>query len=359
VSKPIDVREIVRKYQLDKYPNVVGYSNVLQKKIRGGRVTDIDSIRIYVTEKIPEEKLARDEVIPKVVDGIPTDVVAIGRLRKKQYKGRYRPSPTGVSTSRADERASGTIGWWLVDEDGYLYLLSNNHVWAKENLGVRGDKIVQPGVLDGGDPEKDVIAELYDFIPIDFSGATENYVDVAIATPIDMSQLYVSIMEIGGVAGKRDANLNEDVCKVGRSTGKTCGTVTDTSATVIVDYDTGSARFTDVFLVQSSSKIVEAGDSGSPVVSSDGKFLGLLFAGNDNGTLFVGCKSSRIEQSLQAKLGKKIWILIANAYPPFRVEQIIQTVYPPIYQTMALSIIIAMIPFIMLPIVESIESIER
>jgi len=353
----VDVREIVKKHGLDKYPNVIGYSNILQRKIKGGRVTDIDAIRIYVTEKIPEEKLRKDEIIPKVVDGIPTDIIPIGRLRKKQYKGRYRPSPTGVSTSRADERASGTIGWWLVDEDGYLYLMSNNHVWAKENQGTKGDKIVQPGILDGGDPSQDVIAELYDFIPIDFTA--ENYVDLAIATPVDMSQLYTSIMEIGGVTGKRDPNLNDDVCKVGRSTGKTCGTVIDSSATVTVDYDTGSAKFTDVFLVQSNTKIVEAGDSGSPVVSSDGKFLGLLFAGNDNGTLFVGCKSSRIEQLLQAKLRKKIWILIANAYPPFRVEQIIQTVYPPIYQTMAMSIIIAMIPFIILPIVESIESVER
>ena len=323
----VNVRKLVKKHGLDKYPNVVGYSNKLRNKIKGGRELPIPSIRIYVTKKLPESALRKDEVIPKEVEGIATDVIEVGRLKKvAAYTEKYRPAPCGVSTSRLDEEAAGTIGWWVVDEDGNLYLISNNHVWAKENQGSQGDKIVQPSILDGG-TENDVVAELYDFIALDFAG-NPNYVDLAVATPLDMTQLYTSIMELGGVTGKRDPQLNEAAIKVGRTTGKTQGEVIDDSATVDVDYDTGTASFEDVFLVKSSEVIVKNGDSGSPVLSSDNKFLGLLFAGNEEGTLIVACKQSNIESQLQSKLGKKVWVLIANAYPPFREKVIIQKIMP-------------------------------
>jgi len=318
---------------------VVGFSNTLQKKIVKGKETDRLCIRIYVRKKLPESMLRKDEIIPKELEGVCTDVVEVGTLKALAvYTQRYRPTPCGVSTSRADERAAGTIGWWVVDEDGNVYMISNNHVWAKENDGKPGDKLVQPGVLDGGDPEKDVIAELYDFVPILFSSTLANYVDVAVARPIDISQTYMSIMEIGGVTGKRDPSQAEQVCKVGRSTGKTCGSVSDISATVTVEYSKGQAIFEDVFFVTSDNTSVLPGDSGSPVVGSDGKFLGLLFAGNDSGTLLVACKQSRIEQALQQKLGKKVWILVANSWPPFRVETVVQVVYPTTLQNMAMSL---------------------
>lgn len=333
----VDVKKLVEKHGVMKLPNVIGYSNVLQWKIKGGRVLPIKSIRIYVTRKLPREKLRKDELIPEDLDGIPTDVVEIGRLRAVAvYAQRYRPAPCGVSTSRLDESAAGTIGWWLVDEDGQIYLISNNHVWAKENQGQQGDQIVQPGVLDGG-TEDDVIAELYDFVPLDFTSTGVNYVDVAVATPVDMSKLYTSIMELGGVTGKRGPSQGEQVCKVGRTTGRTCGEVVDASATVQVDYASGTATFEDVFLVQ-GTELVNGGDSGSPVLSSDNKFLGLLFAGNDDGSLFVACKQSRIESALQNRLGKKIWVLVANSWPPFQKEIEVQKVYPSSLEVMAMSL---------------------
>jgi len=355
----VDVKELVRKYRLDKYPNVVGFSNKLRNKIKGGKELPKPSIRIYVTRKLPESVLRKDEVIPKEVEGVATDVVEIGKLKKVvAYTERYRPAPCGVSTSRLDENAAGTIGWWVIDEDGNLYLISNNHVWAKENQGQQGDEIVQPGVLDGG-TEDDVIAELHDFIPLDFSETGVNHVDVAIATPLDMSQLYVSIMELGGVTGKRDPQLNEVAVKVGRSTGRTQGEVIDDSATVSVDYDTGTANFEDVFLVKSSEVIVQNGDSGSPVLSSDGKFLGLLFAGNEEGTLIVACKQSYIESELQSKLGKKAWVLVANAYPPYQKEIIIEKVYPSVIEMQIVPLYVSLMLLVTFSVFDILTYIKK
>jgi len=143
-------------------------------------------------------------------------------------------------------------------------------------------------------------------------------------------------MEIGGITGKADPSLDVIAKKVGRSTGYSEGTIIDVNATLNVEYDSGTALFQDVFIVEGEN-IVQAGDSGSPVLDEQGKFLGLLFAGNDEGTVFIACKAYNIELSFQSKLGKKIWILLANAWPPFQREIQIQKVYPTYLETMAMS----------------------
>ena len=347
------IKEIIKDHgkELLKRKNVVGYSNTPQKRIRRGKEVDEIVLRVYVTKKEPIEKLSKDDIIPKEIDGVKTDVVEIGKIRRLGFQDRYRPSPCGVSTSRADEESAGTIGWIMVDEDGNVYLLSLNHVWAKENQGAQGDPIIQPGLLDGGDPNEDVIAHLYAFVPIDFSG-NPNKSEPAIAEPI-VEECSSSIINLGGVLGKRDPQQGETVTKVGRSTGITQGDVTDASATLNVEYSTGSALFEDVFIVQSSEVICLAGDSGSPILSSNREFLGLLFAGNEEGTLFIGCKQSNIENDLSSLLGKKIRILISMNNPPstqvIEKERIIEKiVYPvsfemiyPMMQTIMLVMLIS------------------
>jgi hypothetical protein len=344
------VLRAVKVYNIMSYPNVVGFSNQLMPRIRRGKVVPEEKcVRIYVSKKVPESKLKPSEVIPKALrleDGkeVCTDVVEIGVLRKAQQldpKQRYRPSPTGVSTGRADEVSAGTIGWYVVAEDGDVLAISNNHVWAKENLGRAGDPLLQPGRLDGGDPSKDAVFTLADFIPIDFTGA-QNTVDVAVATPVSYADVYMSILNIGGVTGKRIPEVSERVRKMGRTTGITEGTVVDTSATVKVLYDRGEALLTDVALVEDN---IKAGDSGSPVLTSKGEFAGLLFAGSD--TVYVFCKYNNIEAQLAQRLGKKVFTLVANSYPPFFREatvQVVQADYKPLLSVLLIA------PFMWLPI---------
>ncbi|MEM2287903.1 MAG: hypothetical protein QW503_02325 [Sulfolobales archaeon] len=327
------------------YPNVIGYSNTLQKRIRKGRVVDEDVVRVYVTRKVRKEDLKPSEVIPSevIVEGVKlkTDVVEIGRVRKLSYMEKYRPAPCGVSTSRVDENTAGTIGWWVFTEDGYVYMVSNNHVWAKENQGKRGDPLIQPGRYDGGDPERDVIGYLYDFVPINWAGV--NRVDVAVAEPVDYGDVYMSIMEMGGVTGKVVELGYIDVVKVGRTTGVTRGSVFDTSATIMVEYDTAITTFTDVFLAKNKD-IAKPGDSGSPVLDTNKRLVGLVFAGGEvNGeTFLVGCKVGNIESELSLRLGKRVYALVSNSYPPFRVETKFQVVHSPILWTLPMSAMIAL-----------------
>lgn len=352
-------KELVQKKgrELYKYPNVVGFSLTPKPRIKRGQVVEKELVlRVYVEKKVPPEQLKPSEVIPREIEleegfKVKTDVVQVGRFRKLDvFTQKYRPVPCGVSTSRADEAGAGTIGWFVFDQDGNIYLISNNHVWAKTNNGSPGDPLVQPAVYDNGDPEKDVFAELYDFIPIDFYGT--NYVDLALAKPLDYSSVFASIIEHGGVGGKRDPALNETVKKVGRTTGVTEGVVKDDSAVVLVDYDGEPVEFADVFIVEGESK---AGDSGSPVIiKATNEFAGLLFAGSS--TDFVACKQSQIELALYNKTGKRFYILAINSPAPFQKEVIIETkyVYPPITEMMNM-----MMPIIGLSLITAVINVLK
>jgi hypothetical protein len=109
-----------------------------------------------------------------------------------------------------------------------------------------------------------------------------------------------------------------------------------------VQYDRGEALFTDVALVEDN---IKAGDSGSPVLTSDSKFAGLLFAGSD--TDYVFCKYSNIEQALSQKLGRKVFALVANSYPPFFREVTVQVVQADYRQLLSVLLIA---PYLLMPI---------
>jgi hypothetical protein len=336
------IHRLAERAQILKYPNVVGYSNTLKPKIKAGKVIPEEQcIRVYVTKKVPREQLKPSEVIPEEIDGICTDVVEVGRIKAHQVldpRGRFRPAPAGVSTSRVDEIAAGTVGWYFIVEDGMLLVASNNHVWAKENAGKRGDPLAQPGLYDGGDPNKDALYTLYDFVPIGFSPTALNTVDVAVALPSDYTMIYMNILNTGGITGKKIPSEGERVRKFGRTTLLTEGVVIDSSATLQVEYDSGVAMFTDIVVIQ-GVLTSQAGDSGSPVFTRQQEFVGLLFGGSEDGKTSIICKYTNIEEQLSQKLGKKVFTLVAPATPPFFRETAIQVVQKDTSKQKALSLL--------------------
>jgi len=313
-----------------RYPNVVGYSNTPKRKIVKGVETDEWAIRIYVSKKLPESMLKPDEIIPKMIGNMKTDVVEIGRFRAvEMQRTKLRPSPCGVSIGRSDVRVAGTLGWYVVDSNLNIYMMSNYHVLGSPTEGEI--YVVQPSLLDGGTSE-DVIGRVYYGLPIKFGASEENKVDVAIAEILDMRDVYMSILEIGGVTEVGSPVVNEVVQKMSRTTGYNVGKVIDDSAVVDVYYGSQVARFTDVFIVEGVD-IVADGDSGSPVLGMDNTFYGLLFAGNDEGTHYGACKALNIESELSIALGRNIRILRVNSPKPYQVVTTVVYKTPEIYQT--------------------------
>ena len=230
--------------------------------------------------------------IPKEVDGVPVEVQVTGEFVPFALTGRYRPVPIGVSVGNNNECAAGTIGC-VVIKGGQHYILSNNHVLARENAGSIGEVIVQPGRYDSKPKCADLsstntVANLSDFVPINFSGGN-NTVDAAIA----LYSTTNSCATLSGFYGLPSsttvtATVNLPIKKVGRTSSLTTGTVTAINATVDVNYGAaGVAHF--VGQIVTSGHFSRSGDSGSLVVTGDANNnpVGLLFAGTNDGVTIL------------------------------------------------------------------------
>lgn len=204
-----------------------------------------------------------------------------------------RPVPIGVSTGHIDITA-GTISCRVI-KGGNVYALSNNHVYADENRANIGDKVLQPGPIDGGSSPADAIGTLADYVTIKFDG-TDNTVDAAIASVIEdkgVPRVAKSTPSDGYGAPKSTTaavSINQKVKKYGRTTGLTNGRVYALNATVNVGYDSGVARFVGQIVItpggfsapgDSGSLIVVDDRKGKNVGPDDRKPIGLLFAGSD------------------------------------------------------------------------------
>jgi hypothetical protein len=218
------------------------------------------------------------------------------------------PVPTGVSVGHPSITA-GTIAA-RVTKDNKVFILSNNHVLANVNQAIIGDPILQPGVYDGGTAD-DAIGSLTEYEQIKFCTVfwiwimcdETNTIDAAIAesvpgnlgvaTPNDGYGAPSSTLHpaYGNPSTIGDENLalllGAEVQKYGRTSGLTIGSINTINATVDVCYDANCvsiARFTDQLIVTPGT-FSAGGDSGSLVVDSERRSVGLLFAGSDTQTI--------------------------------------------------------------------------
>ena len=295
-------------------------------KASEGKKTSTLSLICSVVQKLPSSKLSAREMIPSTIGGLPTDVVQTGRFRAFQsHTARYRPAPGGISIGHKDITA-GTLGC-LVKKGGEFFILSNNHVLANSNAAQIGDAILQPGPYDGGLSPGDHIANLEAFIPISFTGgasgcstatgiadflnsiakamgsdarlqaittqAEDNLVDAAIARPVNPADVKDEILEIGPLSGVGSGALGMAIKKSGRTTALTTGEIQQVDVTATVQYgENKTARFTDQLLAGAMS---QGGDSGSAVLDTNNRLIGLLFAGSDTTTII-----NRIEHVFSA-----------------------------------------------------------
>lgn len=218
------------------------------------------------------------------------DLRYVGRVVKRAtpwHQRRNRPLRIGGSIGHFAITA-GTLGCFVKRRRGEgVLILSNNHVLADENRARIGDEILQPGRFDGGRRGTDRVAALDKFVRLRPAGA--NLVDAAVAAlrpgiDHDPSRL----TGIGRLAGLGEPMLddNQAVAKVGRTTGATRGRVTAFELdNVVVAYDSGNLRFDDQIEIEGAGDAAfsDGGDSGSLIVDADGRGVGLLFAGGDQG----------------------------------------------------------------------------
>jgi hypothetical protein len=192
-----------------------------------------------------------------------------------------RPALGGESLGHSNGD-TGTFGCLVRDSTSALFLLSCNHVIAALNQGQRGADIVwQPGKNNGGSA-KSRIGTLYDFAYITPGGSTGNRIDAALCKPDKPSDVSSSIKSIGSLSGSQSVSLNDPVRKSGAKSGLTAGKVRVKNLSVIVDYPGGvQALFDDqvgIVSTKGGKNFSEQGDSGSIVVDSQDRAVGLLMS---------------------------------------------------------------------------------
>jgi hypothetical protein len=221
-------------------------------------------------------------------------------------QGRHRPLVCGLQIQNYDDDIRqgvvangyiiiGTLGCFVRLAGGQAAILSNNHVLAGENRGIRGaDRIAQPGT--GSLAAGDQVAELTDFTSLATSpfGATPaagnvnyNVIDAAVATVLPgeaFHQRYLSSRSLPAPTGHARAAVNDRVFKVGRTTGLTRGTIRSVSTIVgPVPYAPGPCWFERSLLIEGDhgTMFSDHGDSGSAIVKeATGEVVGVLYAGN-------------------------------------------------------------------------------
>lgn len=269
--------------------NVVGIG--LGRKIKRGRKLRRSCVRIYVERKLARSALPARYALPSSIGDVETDVVEVGRFRAQvplTAQTRLRPARPGCSIGfqfpepRSGDLMAGTLGAVVQDGANARYILSNNHVLANENSLPMGTQIVQPGLLDGGSVDLDVIATLSRFVPL--SATEANHVDCALARISDEQLVTTTQLPlVGRLTSPEPIDASEDmpVEKTGRATGYTAGKVFDISATVAVQFDLGILHFVDQLLIKGEGQpFSDGGDSGSLVVDlGSGRATGLILGG--------------------------------------------------------------------------------
>ncbi|MFW6006846.1 MAG: hypothetical protein ACOCQ5_02570 [Halanaerobiales bacterium] len=316
-------QEILEKYReifLER-KNVVGVG--YGKKEKNGKSTDEEAIVVLVKKKLPSNKLKEEEIIPQQVENYKTDVIEVGDLQlMSQRTSKMRPARPGISISHY-EVSAGTLGAIVTKKDSdEPLILSNNHVLAnitngRDGKAEVGDPILQPGKYDNGKEDNDIIASLYDYVPIIKNGEDkvkcpvartvenvtnhilhyfrpdysfklykekgENIVDCALARPENTDDIDDSILDIGRVEGVKKPEIGIRVQKSGRTSGLTKGNIKVVNTTVEVKMnETEKVKFYDQFITEPLS---QAGDSGSLVLDEDRNAVGLLFAGSTDATV--------------------------------------------------------------------------
>ncbi|MCP4327462.1 MAG: hypothetical protein GY791_03385 [Alphaproteobacteria bacterium] len=293
--------------QLLSLPNVFGVASGLRRK--GGQWTKEIAVQIFVTRKIPKDRLASRALVPRrlearEVGAVATDVIEMEIPDAGVDPARYRPVPGGCSIGPEASVSAGTLGGWACDNtDDSIVLLTNNHVISNLDTMPAARRVVQPGRLDGGVLPGDVIGELKRDITLttvaNVAGAplpAVTQVDAAVGTieverTDDVIAIGPAIYEVLAPA----VGLN--VQKRGRTTDLTTnGSITSVGGTFNVTYrsQTRLGRIANSFIVTSTDGNVfsDSGDSGSLIfdqavgeLEDTRPVVGLLFAGGTiNGT---------------------------------------------------------------------------
>ncbi|CAG7839692.1 hypothetical protein Z959_01350 [Clostridium novyi B str. ATCC 27606] len=258
--------------------NVLGLG--LGQKIKNGFNTLQPCITVFVRHKLLSNKVSMKDLVPYLYKGIPTDVIECGNITASSLNEKIRPAPGGYNIGSLLS-SGGTLGC-LVADTRFTYVLSCNHILAKNGLVPIGDPIIQPSKTFGGKIPNDTIANLSIFIKLKTD--TDNRVDCAMARVSNSACVNKNIALLNKpIKGVALGKIGMGVQKVGYRTERTLGKITVVGSTLTMDISEKSYRFVNQIW---TTKMDDKGDSGAILLTRDMNAIGLLIGSSNVGTLF-------------------------------------------------------------------------
>ena len=275
------------------------------------------AIRIHVRKKMSGAALetaieaGATRRIPESYGGFQTDVP---QTSLRLHQGWWWPRPAvaansrarrrnpcvgGISISNQYQRSSGTLGGLVIDRGtGARMVLSNWHVLVGSWSARPGQKIYQPGRLDGGN-STDEIARLS-------RDAMGSNLDAAVAILNGERPLIDDQYELGPVTGVQSPVLGIRVVKSGRRTAITYGMVTAIEGVARLRYDSLNRVIHRVLTIEPQNTFEQVsgpGDSGSIWLEEGShKAIGLHFAGSDYPERALAMEMQPVLEALQVEL---------------------------------------------------------
>jgi hypothetical protein len=274
-------KAMLKDWTANPHHNVVGLG-IGYKRV-GRRESKKRCIVFYVIRKTSNrQRIRKGYVIPKEIDGVPTDVIEVGIPRAASLPG----ESIGL-VAHGSHNVTGTLGLY-VRRGQQIFILSNNHVLADEGRVPLNTAIVSPGPGIAGNPVP--IGTLSEFVPAAWD--TSNIVDCAIAEIQPGAAWQNTIPGFGAINGVASPRGGRQVVKRGQSTGVTTGiTLSNTKLSMVFNYPHASmVMFTNLMGIigVGGSLFASDGDSGSAIVDDQtGNAVGLLIGVAENGIAFA------------------------------------------------------------------------
>jgi hypothetical protein len=344
-AEDLEAKLAQARRELAGNPHVVGVG--FGYKERGGVTTQELALRVYVREKKPPSALSPDELVPRELLGIQTDVITVPDTQDFACDiiDSFSPLVGGIQITNlkkilggGTDVAAGTLGCFATVNQSTsrdnIVVLTNRHV-LEDTGGQVGDTLYQPRLVrdNGGfqplrTEDRHAIGSIENLgvkserafkYPEDTGGPASYYLDCGIAHVDtcysswcdtncgvgwrnEIKGLGIGTSEdkdaLAGIARVRNADLPPGgdyvVYKVGRTTGRTVGKVKDAAAT-IHNQATNTDRHNCVLVdhlgpnCENGTRFSDEGDSGAVIVNEQRKVIALLFGGNPAGVDGHGC----------------------------------------------------------------------
>ena len=246
-----------------------------------------EAVSVRVVESPMPSILPNFRKAAKPLEGLPSCFTAVDR-----------PLQAGASVCDCslDGACSSTGPFIDLDTGEVVWVTCAHCTLFSQNCdgeqSVIGRPMSQPSPGDGGQCPMTLIGTVYKATPNFWANqpATTDTVAIRLLPGISVSTKICGTDSLPNgpvyLSGRyRVPNVNDTICKAGRTTGVQCGTVQSIHASAMVDYGCFVRQVDDVII---TTKILEAGDSGSIGFDPNtGDFLGQGFAGSDQVSLFI------------------------------------------------------------------------